>query len=225
MRKLNSLFLSLLSIALITASCTKEGPEGPVGAQGTQGPPGTPGTAGATGATGATGPQGPAGTANVIYSAWFNEPATWDDSVLASLNSVHARKFNKTAPSLSQAVLDQGVVVCYVKTAGTVNPVALPWTLPVTLTTFVETNFRPAVNSIVFFFYIPNNVSTTTPVSFTSIAAGAAQFRYVIIPGGVSGGRVASGPAAGYSAEELQKMPYADLMKKFNIPASGTNIP
>src|SRR5262245_30672434 len=169
MRKLRSLFLSLLAISFITVSCTKEGPEGPVGAQGLQGPPGTPGATGAAGQTGATGPQGPAGTANVIYSAWFNEPATWGDTTMASLNGIHARKFNAAAPSLTQAIIDQGIVICYAKWPNGITPVALPWNLPVTLTTFVEIGTVCSVNQITFFFFIPNNVSTTTPVSFTSI--------------------------------------------------------
>ena len=234
MRKVRLLSLLLLAIAFITINCTKEGPEGPVGATGPQGPTGTTGATGATGATGSqgpagpTGPQGPAGpagpagTANVIYSSWANEPAAWGDTVMGSLNFIHARRHIVAAPSLSQAILDQGVILAYVKTTNSVTAVALPWTLPVTLTTFVETGYRPALNKIVYYFYIPNNVSTTTPVAFTSIEGGVAQFRYVIIPGGVGGGRSSQKTASingiYYTESQLRAMSYVQICNLLNIP-------
>ncbi len=63
----NCFFLTILSVAMMAASCRKEGPAGPQGNPGETGAPGPGGAqgpagpAGATGATGATGAQGPVG--------------------------------------------------------------------------------------------------------------------------------------------------------------------
>jgi len=143
---------------------------------------------------------------------------------MVSLNNRFAKRFIAPAPSLSQTVLDQGVIISYTRLSSTSTPNPMPWSLPVSATTYVETDFRPLVGRIIYFFYIPTSNSTTTPVAFGSIAGGAAQFRYVIIPGAVGGGRMMSGPATGYSIDQLKNMPYKDLVGKFNIPSTGTNI-
>src|SRR5690349_1368016 len=153
MRKLRSLSLSILSIALIAVSCTKEGPEGPVGATGPQGPPGTPGAAGTAGAAGATGATGPIGIANVIYSGWLAAPvgtgaAAWFDTTITTIGAVSRANF--LAPSMTQAVLDQGATFVYhTSTAtppatGTANVQPLPFTVNAS-GTLIEINYRPAV--------------------------------------------------------------------------------
>ena len=48
-------------------------------------------------------------------------------------------------------------------------------------------------------------------------------YRYVIIPGGVAGGRIVSGPAAGHTADELRAMSYQQIAQMFNIPSNGSN--
>lgn len=224
MRKLRSLSLFILSITVIAVSCTKEGPEGPVGATGPQGPPGTPGTNGTTGATGATGPTGPIGIANVIYSAWLAAPTTtgvggWFDSSITTIGLVS--RANLAAPSMSQAVLDQGMTMVYTTTSatapatGTANVQPLPVTM--NLSAIVqEWNYRPAVGRVIVFLKnLTSATSLTTPAN--------TYFRYVIVPGGVAGGRMANGPAAGYSIDELKAMPYEEVISKFNIPRNGTN--
>ena len=72
----------LLSVALVALGCAK-------------------------GDTGPTGPAGPAGSANVIYSAWFS-PATW---VLETNFTVVERTYTMTSTSLTQAIIDNGVVL------------------------------------------------------------------------------------------------------------------
>ncbi|MBK6936394.1 MAG: collagen-like protein [Chitinophagaceae bacterium] len=231
MRKFNLLSLFALAITFLAVSCTKEGPEGPAGATGAQGPTGAAGTNGTNGATGATGPQGPvgpvgpagpqgaAGTANVIYSAWVNE-GPWADTVMNSLGNSpagNAKRMIVAAPSLSQAVLDQGVVIGYYRwSLSGNNPVTLPSNF-VTGTTIVELGYRAALNKLVYFFWIPAN--STTPVSFTGL--GSAQFRYVIIPGGVAGGRTAEKAAQIkgqiYTESQLRAMSYAQLCSLLNI--------
>jgi hypothetical protein len=49
------------------------------------------------------------------------------------------------------------------------------------------------------------------------ILATGAQYRYVIIPGGVAGGKTTGLGGTNYTAEQLKKMPYAQVCKLFNI--------
>jgi len=223
MRKLRFLSL-LLFISLIAVRCTKEGPEGPVGATGPQGPPGTPGSAGSTGAPGAPGQTGPIGIANVIYSSWMAAPSTvgaagWFDTTITTIGAVTRANF--PAPSMTQTVLDQGMTLVYHTSAaappatGTGNVQSLPFTTSVS-GVIIEANYRPAVGRVIVFL---KNLSGAGTVSM-----GTGNYvRYVIIPGGVAGGRMANGQAAGYSLDQLKAMSYEEVIKKLNIPASGTN--
>jgi len=227
MRKLRFLSFSFLSIAFIAASCTKEGPEGPVGAQGAQGPPGTPGANGANGAAGPAGPQGPPGTANVIYSGWIASPTTfsvagWMDTSITTIGTVSRANF--PAPSMTQAILDQGLTLVYhtfaaspaVPTGGA-NAQPLPYNVGIGGGNFVEVNYRPAVGRV--FVYLHNVLPGTGGFGFLA----GHYFRYIIIPGGVAGGRMISGTAAGYTIDELKAMGYEQVLQKFNIPREGSN--
>lgn len=222
MRKFSSLSLLFLAISFIAVSCTKEGPEGPAGATGPQGPAGIAGSTGATGATGATGPQGPvgpvgpqgpAGTANVIYSNWFSFATTdWVDTTMTNLGTV--RRANKFTASVTQSVVDGGVVLGYFATS---LPAVGAYTLP-----FI-TNTTPALNIA--------HLATAGRVIFyagvVQTGGGAVNipatyaFRYVIIPGGVAGGRSATVGNTGYTADQLKAMPYEDVVRVLNIPANG----
>lgn len=227
MRKNRLLTFSFLflAIAFIAVSCTKEGPEGPVGATGPQGPPGTSGSNGTPGAPGPTGPQGPPGTANVIYSAWMATPTTfaatgWADTTLSTIGLVSRANF--TAPSITQTVLDQGVVLAYHTFAaspapptGTANVQSLPFSTVAT-THIIEANYRPAVGRLIVFV---KNLSATASYGLL----GGHYIRYVVIPGGVSGGRMASGAAAGYDIDQLKRMSYTEVTRLFKIPATGSN--
>ncbi len=232
MRKFKSLSLLLLASSFILVNCTKEGPEGPAGATGSQGPAGATGAAGAAGAAGATGPAGatgvagPAGTANVVYSAWVTEPANWGaDTVMLSLNGGNAKRFIVTAPSLSQAVLDQGVILTYMRGGVTSNnPIALPYNIPLALAApnNIETvDYRASLNKITYIFYILNN--TSAPIAFTNVNSGA-QFRYVLIPGGVAGGRGVSTEKMAdikgqlYTESQLKAMSYSQICTLLNVP-------
>ncbi len=218
MRKTRFFSLAILSIVFIAASCTKEGPQGPVGPQGPQGVGGIAGPQGATGATGpagptgpqgpvgATGPQGPAGTANVIYSAWVSGPTlSWADSLHADLGVIS--RANRAAPSLSTAVLDNGVVLSYYRSA-TAGTTLLPYVYP-NLAQIQQISSLLKANTITYF------VSDLTDMN-ASLIVPTGEFRYVIIPGAVAGGRV-----AGYSADQLKKMSYDEIARLFNIPANG----
>lgn len=223
MRKFSSLSLLFLAITFIAVSCTKEGPEGPAGATGPQGPAGIAGATGSTGATGATGPQGPvgpvgpqgpAGTANVIYSSWFNfATADWADSVMTNLGT--AKRAYRTAPAITQAVVDNGVVLSYLSLTTTpgVGPYLLPFTIPASPAALIVGNI-PTVGRMVFYNVFSN---ATTGVALNT----AYSFRYVVIPGGVAGGRSATVGNTGFTADQLKAMPYEDVARIFNLPANG----
>lgn len=229
MRKFRLLSLLLLAIAFIAVSCTKEGPEGPAGATGSQGPTGATGPTGPvgpggpTGPAGPTGPQGPAGTANVIYGAWTTEPGNWGaDTTMLSLNNGNAKRFIVACPGLTQAILDQGVILCYFRGGVTSNnPIALPYNIPLPLAApnNMETvDYRASLSKITYIFYILNN--TSAPVPFSNINSGG-QFRYILIPGGVAGRtfgqRAAQVNGQTYTQSQLERMSYAQVCSLLKI--------
>jgi hypothetical protein len=233
MRKLNYLIILVL-LGIAVTSCTKEGPEGPMGAIGPQGVPGATGAPGAAGTAGAAGAQGPPGTANVIYSGWVPAPsnffvntgnnADWKDTTLPTIGLV-SRAY-MSAPSLTQTILDQGLTMVYhtfaappAPPAGGSNAQSLPYSVSVNLPPLLllQLNYKPAVGKV---FVFVKNLTNTLSFGLTS----GHYFRYVIIPGTIAGGRMASGVASGFSLEELQAMPYDEVMRRFKIPDVGTNV-
>ena len=199
MRKYSILSLILIAVAFTAIDCTREGPEGPVGPQGPQGPSGTPGTPGAPGAPGAP------GTANVIYSSWLNSDPWADTTVGGSTCAIYRR----TAVGVTQAILDNGVVLVYMKPASGTATFQLPFVFP----------GAPPYNFNHFLY--PGKVhivaSLTTGANLPGASLGTTnQFRYVIIPGGVAGGRMAS-------THNLQSMTYDQVCALYNIPVDGSN--
>src|SRR6185503_18201271 len=224
MRKLRCLSATLVLLIVFMVSCTKEGPEGPMGAIGPQGIPGNTGGTGSTGAAGATGAQGPPGTANVIYSGWLPSPAGfsvagWFDTTMSPVGLVSRANF--PAPSMTQAILDGGLTMVYhtfsspAPPTGGANAQTLPYQTSVGVQ-IIQVNYRPAVGRIIVFI---KNLSTTTSYGLL----GGHYFRYIIVPGTIAGGRMANGPAAGYTVEQLQSLPYEEVLRKFNIPRQGAN--
>lgn len=223
MRKLRFVSLVTIAITFLVTSCTKEGPEGPVGATGPQGPPGNPG---APGAPGAAGPAGPAGSANVIYSAWMPAPTTftaagWFDTTLSTIGLVSRANFS--APSVTQETLNQGLTMMYHTFAATpalptasANTQSMPFSTTAT-GLIIEVNYRPAVGRMIVFI---KNLSSTA--SFGLLAGH--YFRYIVVPGGVAGGKMMNGPAKGYSVQELKSMPYEDVVRLLRIPRDGSNV-
>ncbi len=158
------------------------------GERGDPGPTGPKGDQGNVGQTGQTGPQGSTGTANVIYSEWFTS-GFW-------LGSFGSWYFDKSAPQVTQAILDRGVVLAYAKLTGLNSNIVLP--LPVT--------GSPGSTYWNFFINGPGSIRFLT--DFTSTPSNLNQFRYVIIPGGISGGRSA---AVNYAN-------YAEVKAYYNLP-------
>jgi hypothetical protein len=222
MRKLRFLSLLLLAITFIVINCTKEGPEGPVGATGPQGPAGTngtngaAGTPGAPGAPGATGPQGPAGTANVIYSSWlqFTVP-DWADTTMVNIGQ--ASRFIRSAPGITTSILNNGVVISYlgVITGGnvTTGPYQFPFLCTSCSPSMIIFQTLPQVGKIIY--YATNSTGT-----LTGFSDGGYSIRYVIIPGGIAGARIANGQQTyyGYTAAQLKAMSYHDVCKLLGIP-------
>lgn len=217
MRKLNLLSILFVSLTVLSLGCTKEGPEGPVGATGPQGPPGNPG------APGPAGPAGPAGSADVVYSSWITTVTSdWVLGYVAPNNYNVERVYNRPAAGVTQTILDEGVVLGFGKNFTIGNGTILPnvQTLP----------YRESFNGQsygyvldvgkVAYTYDPDG---TAPIRPVSQLAGIA-YRYVIIPGGVAGGKMMSGPAKGRTVADLKSMSYEQVLREFNIPRDGSNI-
>jgi hypothetical protein len=228
MRKFTLLSVIALALTFIVTSCTKEGPEGPAGAIGPQGPTGAngpagpagpigpTGPAGPTGPVGPAGPAGPAGTANVIYSPWTNfNAATW--SALQTIFGIEQRRYPITAPGATQTMIDQGVVLAFVRFVGVPNTTyQLPFVESIAGSGGVQhMQYVTTVGTITLKFF--NNSGTGDPGTFGPPNA----YRYVLIPGGVAGGRtgVKSAEINGqvYTEAELMAMSYAQICSLLRI--------
>lgn len=212
MRKFSSLSLLLLSTLFIAVSCTKEGPEGPVGATGAQGP------AGSNGAPGPAGPAGPSGGAT--YSTWVvTTPANWVTTPDYAVEFMYTR----TAPSVTQAIIDQGVVLAYMKGdpiyEGTpqFNTVfQLPYTVGVGFGWTDIFEYAVEAPGAIRFFY-------KSDFPWDEDGLGLISFRYITIPGTLAG-KSSSPRYGGFTKEELKAMPYEEVIRTFHIPEEGTNI-
>jgi hypothetical protein len=216
MRKFRLLYLLVLSFCFFTISCTKEGPEGPVGASGPQGPAGSGGTPGTPGTPGAP------GTANVIYSAWYTT-VTGDYTATGVDPYTATFLFDKAAPGVTQAIIDNGVVLCYMKDFTTAAMA------PSRSTDVVQLPYFSDIHNVDYYDFVLNAAGNIRFLYKSLIPLPAAtvtgtSYRYVIIPGGVLGGRPENGSTTSYSPDQLKHMSYSDLSRLFNIPANGTNI-
>jgi hypothetical protein len=223
MRKFSTLSLLLFAFSFILVNCTKEGPEGPAGATGTQGPAGANGAtgpagptgpSGPAGPTGPTGPQGPAGTANVIYSAWTDfVAATWGAPVNEFGKTV--RNYPATAPGVTASMITSGVVLVYWRDIGLPNPQQMP---------SISYNITQSVNQYLGFALLTGQIqikffnidNTNDPGTFSG--AGN-SYRYILIPGGVAGGRGKMVAINGttYTEDELKSMPYSQVCTLLHI--------
>jgi hypothetical protein len=164
------------------------------GDPGPAGPQGPAGPAGPTGANGATGATGATGTANVIYSNWINVNMT---------NTTAFWEGTITAPGVTQTIIDRGVVNVYLRNENNL--------------VFQLNYSAPGANYIHYFL-------TVGLITIRSSFNASYPYRYVIIPGGVSGGRFTSGALAGYSLSQVQALSYDELCALLSIPPTGTNI-
>jgi hypothetical protein len=169
-------------LAVVTALIFMDACKAEKGDVGPIGPAGPTGATGATGASGATGATGATGTANVSYSDWVNVTFTGSGTSYIA---------NVAAPKLTQDILDKGDVHIYWKIGTSIY--YIPYAQVIGTTTYT-----------IFQILTVGNIKLT---SSYAIASGTA-IRYVIIPGGIAGGRKAN---VNYSD-------YEEVKKYYNLP-------
>jgi hypothetical protein len=137
------------------------------------------------------------------------------------VNVGQSSRFIRSAPGITTSILNNGVVISYlgVVTGGnvTTGPYDFPFFCTSCAPSMIIFQALPQVGKVIY--YATNSTGT-----LTGFSDGGYSTRYVIIPGGVSGGRMNSGPAAGHTVEELRAMSYQQIAQLFNIPPTGTNI-
>lgn len=162
----------VMAMFILLDAC--KGEKGDVGPAGPNGSNGANGAIGATGTTGATGATGATGTANVSYSDWVN---------VTFVGSGTSYIANVTAPKLTQDILDKGDVHIYWKIGSVVY--YIPYSQTIGTTTYT-----------IFQILTVGNIKLTASYAITSTT----QIRYVIIPGGIAGGRRAAIDFSDYEA-------------------------
>ena len=103
MKKLNLLAFVFACIAFGMVSCSK----------------GSAGPAGATGATGPAGPAGPTGSGTIAYSAWTTlamDIQNIQPNSGGGADTIYSQII--TAPAITSAIIDQGVVLSYIGIPG-----------------------------------------------------------------------------------------------------------
>lgn len=193
---IKAFFLTVMSVALIV-SCSPE--DGEDGAVGPQGPQGEQGVAGPTGPQGEQGEQGDPGTANVMYSDWIASEfgglaaAEESDQLLVSFGS---GEFNNA----------NDVLLVYGRRE--INVISNEvYQLPFELISQNEIyRYRLSQGSG----FIALYAEALTTDGGTNVFTYFDDFRYVLIPGGVS--------ISGKSNIDFTKMGYEQVIEYFNIP-------
>ncbi len=166
-----NLLLLITAMAISMSACQKA-TDGAVGPQGATGAVGPQGT---PGAGGPTGPKGDPGTANVTYSPWADVTFTGSGTLYTA---------SVTAPGITQAVLNTAAIHVYWRvTSG--YYVQLPYSEVVSTTTYTLLH-RLFVGRI--------------DLRASYALSTGQKIRYVIIPGGVAGGRKAAVDMNDYAA-------------------------
>ena len=181
------------------------------------------------GDTGDPGTPGKDGAANVIYSAWFKP----DVYIKDTLFNVWGFKYNKSAPDITQSMLDSGTIITYGKLLG-YNPLIWPTTQVATLPILLTYNTGSVT---------PDTWSALVTVGnlrirlvndkniYSSISNGH-EFRYIIIPPGKkatlsvrrSGDGVvpAVSTVSDFSVRKVitdhEHMTYSEVCRLLNIP-------
>ena len=185
--------LVILTLGVLQFSCSKEGPAGPQGNPGAQGPAGVAGSA------------GPAGTANVMYSAWFLTGASGWDTVTNAANYGAYATYDKAAASITQDVIDNGIVLAYMKGDPTTGLADDVFPLPYTI--------GPGFGFTDHWDFVLNTVANIrflykSDFPWTPTELGGISFRYVIVPSGVPTGRI----------RDPRKMTYDEVCDAYGIP-------
>jgi hypothetical protein len=192
MRFRNAAWL-LPCVALVVLGCGKgdTGPMGPAGARG------------------AIGPEGPAGSSDVIYSAWYS-PTTW---AAETQFGIALRTYTMSATSLTQTIVDQGVVLVYLRFVG-LNPAIIQLPFVTADASALSFYFQAAAGSVKVLYYSP-----ATPTVSPSVIPSSNQVRYVLIPGAAPGAApLANGSTRAQEIARLKSMSYSEVCRKYGIP-------
>jgi hypothetical protein len=179
----NSRLLSALCIVVIAGiiGCSKDGTTGP---------------AGPAGADGAAGPAGPAGPDSVITSLWT--PLNLVQDVLQPGDTMYLATV--TAASITQNILDGGVVLTYLE--------------------FIDTaTYGPGIFNASEAVQVTYNVGSINILSFNDYR-GLFDVRYIIVPSSM----IASGTGKGYSKEQWQTMSYSAVQKAISSSSGSSGI-
>ena len=196
---IKTFFLTVMSVALV-ASCSPE--DGEDGAVGPQGPQGEQGVAGPAGDQGEQGEQGETGAANVIYSDWIA-------SEFGGLAA--AEESDQLLVSFGLAEFNNANDVLLVYGRHEINVISNEvYQLPFELVSQNEI-YRYRLNQGSGF--IALYAEAVTSDGGTNVFTYFDDFRYVLIPGGVSAPDKSASSAVDYS-----KMSYEQVIEYFNIP-------
>ena len=162
----------------------------------------------AKGDTGPTGPRGPTGSANVVYSDWCS-PATWN---LETEFGITQRTYSMGTTSLTQEIIDRGVVMVYMRFIGLAPEIVqLPFLIP---DVGYQAYFRAQADSVKVVYCV-----AAAPASTPNIMPSDNQVRYVLIPGGAVAA-TAQANASTYAREVagLKSMSYSEVCRKYGVP-------
>ncbi len=159
----------------------------------------------------------------MIYSSWLlTGTGNWTATGVAPYSANYL--YNRSAPGVTQSIMDQGVVLSYMKGlfglgAGEVVP------LPYTRYAQSGTNY---IDQYSFILNAPGNIrylytsgNNLAPIAISNLEP--ISTRYVIIPGGVAGGRgvnsekIAEINGQTYTESQLKSMSYQRVCALLNI--------
>jgi len=158
---------------------------------------------------GDTGPQGQPGTANVKYSDWF-KPDVYASATLYGMKNF---TYDKTAPDITQQVLDSGMVIVFGKLLGynqSIWPTTQVAQMPIALTYVQGGSTQTDMWSALI---APQKVTIRfiNDKNYYNALATDHVFRYVIVPGG-------SKVSARRAAVNYQQMSYSEICNFLQIP-------
>ena len=148
------------------------------------------------GDTGPAGPVGPAGPDSVVYSTWQTLNFTYNAEDTSLVDSI-------SAPSITQGILDSGVILTYYNLANTSSPADL-------ITGSAAVAYR---------IYEDYSLGQIYIESFQYDLSGG-QMRYVTIPGSKLETVNSVKTYKGYTVADLKAMPY-DKAAKIVVAASN----
>ncbi len=207
------MMIVMLSVLMFSCSDGEDGAIGPAGQDGVNGVDGANGTGGndgANGTDGTDGTDGPPGTANVIYSDWIARD--FETNGAAETNEQLLTSFN-----LAEFNLNEDVILIYGRRE--VN---------IIISEIKQLPYILASQNEFYSFRVSSfsggsalRIEVTTLDGGTNLFTFFDDFRYVIIPGGVSTSSSAASDgleSGSKSAKDYKNMSYEEIKTLFNIP-------